>query len=141
MSNGDIKINMIKSQNKTYFDVLKSVVEPKSLYGAAPRLQGVAEARQEHKNIMETMRQLGQVDTDFMHYVAQIDVSVWSIILEIFARQDPKTKEFMDDGLLYVTDPDKGCVVLNKVFFYALISILEDANYVCDMRGKAKVTI
>ncbi len=141
MPSGEVKINLIKSRNKAYFDVLKSVVEPESLHTAAPRLQAVQEARQEHKNIMDTMRELGKVDAENMHYVANIDTSVWGAILDIFARHDPETGELMDDGLLYKMDPDKGCLVLNRDFFYALIGILEEAGYTCDMRGKNKVTI
>jgi hypothetical protein len=101
----------------------------------------VAEARQDHKNRMATIRELGKLKDANMHYVAQIDVAIWGAILDIFARHDPETNELIDDGLLYKYDPDRGCLVMNKPFFYALIDVLEAAGYPCDMRGTNKLMI
>jgi len=141
MTRGDVKVNVIKSRNKAHFDLLKEVVTPDTLHSRVPRLAEVQEARAMHKARLDTIRELGKIDAKYMHYVAQIDQSIWSAILQIFAKTDPDTGELMDDGLLYKYDPDKECVVLNRDFFYALIGILEDAGYTCDMRGKNKLMV
>src|SRR5258705_12505252 len=141
MSAGDVKIAKIKRENKVYFDLLGEVVEPETLHSRVPRLGEVQEARLEHQNRVKTIRELGKLANEHMSYVAQIDISIWSIILAIFAKTDPETGELMDDGLLYKWNPDKGCVELNRTFFYALIDMLEQSGYICDMRGKSKIMV
>jgi len=141
MSNGDIKMSWIKSQNKAHLSVLADVVNPDVLGSRVPRLAAVQEARQERQNILKTMRELGKFKDNNLRFVAEIDVSVWQAILDIFARTDPDTGELIDDGLLYKFDPDKGCIVMNKDFFFTLINFLEESGYSCDMRGTSKITI
>ena len=136
-----IKINTIKSQNKAHLNLLSEVVAPDTLFSRVPRLEEVAKARVEHKNKFNTIRELGQVTTERMHYVAQIDQSVWSAILEVFAKYHPVSGELMDDGLLYKFDQEKGCLVLNKDFFYTILEVLEQAGDQCDMRGKNKIMV
>ena len=134
----DIKINRIKTQNKVAMDILDDVIHSEELASRVPRLGEVAEARQDHKNRVDTIRELGKVKDSNIHYVANIDVSIWSAVLEVFARHDPESGELMDDGLLYKWDVDKGCLVLNRDFFYALLSgPLRDH----DMRGKNKIMV
>src|SRR5687767_2134922 len=113
----DIKINRIKSQNKVYMDILDDVIHSEELKARVPRLGEVAEARQAHKNRVDTIRELNKYKGSNLHYVANVDVSIWAAVLEVFARHDPETNELMDDGLLYKWDVDKGCLVLNRDFF------------------------
>jgi hypothetical protein len=136
MSNGDVKVRRVRRENKVLFDLLGEVISPDTLHSRVPRLGEVNEARIQHKNRLNTIRELSKTADQHMHYVAQIDVSIWSIILDIFAKHDPLTGELMDDGLLYKWNPDKECVELNRTFFYALINMLEDSGYTCDMRRK-----
>jgi len=119
-------------------DLLGEVLSPEVLHARVPRLAETAEARQQHRNRLETISKLGAFGrTGFtndrnMQYVATIDQAVWSAVLDVFARIDPDSGEPMDDGLLYKTDA-RGNVVINKDFFYALLSgPLKDY----DMRGK-----
>lgn len=141
MYKGELKINRIKSANKEYFKILSEVVEPNRLHDRVPRLGEVAEARRLHKSRIDQIRELSKHQGSRMDYVAQIDQSIWSAILSVFARYDPETNEFIDDGLLYKYNPERGCVVLNKDFFFALVEILESAGYNCDMRGKVQKII
>lgn len=138
MKKSQIKINTILSKEKTQMNLLESVVDPDTLHSRVPRLEEVARARVEHKNRMDTVRELGKFNGKYMHYVAQIDQSVWSAILEVFARYDPITGELMDDGLLYKFNEEKGCLVLNKDFFFALLS---GPLKQYDMRGKNKIMV
>lgn len=138
MNPGELKINRIKAKNKEYFKVLSEVVEPNRLHSRVPRLGEVEEARRKHKQRIDEIRQLAAHQNSNMDYVAQMDQSVWSAILSIFARYDPETGELMDDGLLYKYNPDRGTVLLNKDFFFALIDMLEASGYTCDMRGRIK---
>lgn len=139
MTNGDVKINVIKRQNKVAMETVAEVAKLATTRVA--RLGEVQEARQMHKNRMETIRELGKLRDAHMHYVAQIDNSIWAMILDVFARVDENTGELIDDGLLYKWDVDKGCHVLNRDFFYALISMLEAQGYQCDMRGKNQLMV
>jgi len=119
-------------------DLLGEVLSPEVLHARVPRLGEVAEARAAHRARVETISKLGGLgNTGFnksrtMQYVANIDQSVWSAVLDVFARIDPISGEPMDDGLLYKTD-DRGNIVINRDFFYALLAgPLKDH----DMRGK-----
>ena len=95
----------------------------------------VAEARAQHKARMDTIRELGQWKAKNLNYVAQIDQSVWSAVLSVFARHDPESGELIDDGLLYKTD-ENGTLKLNKDFFFALLDgPLKD----CDFRFKKTI--
>lgn len=122
MEKGEIKINRIKAQNKVHMDILSDVLSPEVLHERVPRLAEVQEARVAQKNMIETARELGKYKSSFFHHVANIDQSVWSAVLQVFARHDPETGELIDDGLLYKFDPDRQCLVLNRDFFYALLS-------------------
>lgn len=134
--NAEKKKVTLRTFNKTHLDVLTETLDPDTLHNRVSRLEGIAEARVAHKNIVDTMRGLGKFNNVDMHYIAQIDQSVWSAVLQVFARHDPETGELIDDGLLYKNDPEKGCLVLNKDFFFALLDG-PLKNY--DMRGKNKL--
>ena len=142
---GHIKMQRIKSKNKVRLQMFADILNPEVLHNAVPRLSTVAEGRQEYKELLDQMTVFGKYcrangfdPTRTFQHVAQIDSSVWSAILEAFAKYDETTGELMDDGLLYKTDLD-GRVKLNKEFFFALIGYLESAGYPCDMRGKVKL--
>ena len=141
-----IRINRIKAKVKPEMSVLAAVLAPEILHSAVPRLGEVQEARVLKRNMMNELQQWGKhtrtsgwVPDRSMQYVAQIDQSVWSAILEVFGKYDPDTGVLIDDGLLYVVT-EKGELKLNKPFFYALLEMLESAGYTCDMRGKVKLT-
>lgn len=136
--NGEKKKAMLRSRAKVQVDVITDVVDPAVLHPRVPRIESVAEARVEHRNLVNTMRELGKYRDAHMNYVANIDSSIWSAVVSCFARHDPETGELMDDGLLYRWSPEKGCLVLNKDFFYAL---LDGPLKQFDMRGKNKVII
>lgn len=138
MNAGELKINRIKSKNKEHFKILSEVMEPERLHARVPRLGEVAEARRLHKQRLDEIRELAKHQNKHMDYVAQMDQSVWSAILSIFARTDPETGELIDDGLLYKFSPERGTVLLNRDFFYALVEMLEASGYNCDMRGRIK---
>jgi len=146
MADAGIKINRIKAKNKHHMQVLGDVVNPQVLHERVPRLAEVAEARVQHRNLRNEIQQWGKFTRSSgftpdrsLQYVAQIDQSIWSAILEVFARYHPETGELMDDGLLYTADT-RGNIVINRDFFYALIDHLEKSGYPCDMRGKTKLT-
>lgn len=139
MSTGEMRMNRIRRENAAEMKLVSSIVAPEVLHAAVPRLASVQEARIEMRNMKRQM----DTFTDFapgtqFHHVAQIDIAVWSAILEVFAKMDPVTGEPMHDGLLYVTD-EHGKVSMNKAFFYALIDMLEASGYVCDMRTRKRL--
>lgn len=145
MADAGIKVNRIKAANRAHMNLLKEIVAPDVLHERVPRLASVMEARVEHRNKMNEIQQWGQLSraTGFtpdksMQYVAQIDASVWSVIVETFGKTDPETGELMEDGLLYKMD-ERGNLVLNRDFFYALVAELQGAGYECDMRGQVKL--
>ena len=76
--------------------------------------------------------------TRTFQYVANIDQSVWAVILNTFAKYEPESGELMDDGLLYRTDPN-GTLKLDRDFFYMLVAFLTESGYQCDMRSKVKL--
>jgi len=121
MNLGEVKINRIKAANKNQFNFLEEVFDPSTLHSRVPRLESVQEARVAKKNLLTEMRELGKYKEAQLRYVANIDVSIWSAVLAIFAKHDEETGELMDDGLLYKFDPEKGCLVLNRDFFFALL--------------------
>jgi hypothetical protein len=146
MAEAGIKINRIKAKNKANLSVLSDILKPEVLHARVPRLADVAEARVMHRNKMNEIQQWGDhtrasgfTPDKNLQYVAQIDQAVWSVIVDTFARTDPETGKYMDDGLLFKTD-FRGNIVLNRDFFYAVIETLQDAGYECDMRGKIKLT-
>lgn len=125
---------------------MKSIVAPEVLHAAVPRIASNAEARVEKKNMMNTLQALGATTgaTGFdparqFQYVANIDSSVWGMILAIFAKYDEQTGDLLDDGLLYTKDCN-GDIKMNRDFFYTILSELEAAGYNADMRGKIKLT-
>jgi len=141
----EIKISRIKAKDKVKFNLIKNIVSSKELYARTPRLEEVQEARTQHKNLINEIRQWGSVEKVHgsiseknLAYVAQIDSSIWAAILEVFAKHDPETGELIDDGLLYKAD-ERGNIVLNRDFFYALLDELNDAGYAADMRGRRKI--
>lgn len=142
MSKASLKAARYRRENAVGMGILTDVLAPEVLHKAVPRLAEVEEARVEYRNKMNEIQQWGAVTRSSgwvpgknMQYVAQIDQSVWSAVLEVFARYDEKGN-LMDDGLLYITN-QKGQVVLNKDFFYAL---LDGPLKRWDMRGKIKLT-
>lgn len=142
---GHVKMQRIKSKNKVRLQMFADILNPDVLHTAVPRLASAAEGRAEYKQLLDQMSVFGKHcrangfdPTRTFQHVAQIDVSVWSAILEAFAKYDEATGELQDDGLLYKADTD-GKVKLNKEFFFSLISYLEAAGYPCDMRGKIKL--
>lgn len=142
---GHVKMQRIKSKNRIHLQMFGEILNPNVLHSAVPRLAAVQEARVEYRNMADTMSKLGahcRVNgfdpTRTFQYVANIDQSVWSAILEAFAKHDPETGELVDDGLLYKTD-ENGTIKLNRDFFFTLLSFLEESGYVCDMRSKVKI--
>jgi len=149
MADAHVKMQRIKRANRNKLDVLGSALNPEILHARVPRLAEAAEGRQEYKNLLETVSKLGAHcrangfdPTRTFQHVAQIDQSVWAVILEVFAKYDYETGELMDDGLLYRTEvkPNGESVLrLNRDFFYTLIGHLEASGYPCDMRSKIKL--
>lgn len=142
---GHVKMQRIKSANRVRLQMFGEILNPNVLHSAVPRLASAQEGRLEYRNMVDTMSKLGAHcrangfdPTRTFQYVANIDSSVWSAILEAFAKHDPETGELMDDGLLYKTD-ENGTIKLNRDFFYSLLSYLEASGYVCDMRSKVKL--
>lgn len=142
---GHVKMQRIKTANRTRMQMFADILKPEVLHKAVPRLAQVDEARQEYKNMAETMSTFGAYcrangfdPTRTFQYVANIDQSVWSAILEAFGKFDEETGELVEDGLLYKTD-ENGTIKLNRDFFYALLSFLEASGYRVDMRSKIKL--
>jgi hypothetical protein len=135
----DIKMSRIRRDNNAELKVLASILQPEVLKQHVPRLMDVQEARVAQRNIERQMAAFRDFEkgTQFQH-VAQIDPSVWSAILEIFAKIDPVTNEPMHDGLLYKED-SRGNVVINRPFFYTLLAYLQAHGYECDMRTKKRL--
>jgi hypothetical protein len=120
---GDVKINRLKAKNKS------------------------EEYRAEKKALVDTINGLSKYSKDktggfdptrTYQYVANIDSSVWSAILETFARYD-SDGNLIHDGLLYKPNPNGGAPVINRDFFYMLLQHLESCGYKCDMRSKIVV--
>jgi hypothetical protein len=146
---GEIRMEKIKRENAVHMQLLGEVLAPEVLHSHVPRLATVAEARVEYQNKMNTLQALGATTratgfdpTKKFQWVAQVDQAVWSAVLDVFARyevenaDDPSSpSRLIDDGLLYVTDP-RGNVIVNRPFFYALLSGPLAAY---DMRGKVKI--
>lgn len=143
-----LKINRIKSANRGCLGLLGSALAPDSLGRAAGgKLSHTRENVVELRAMKQTISTMGlycRADgfdpTRTFQHVANIDNEVWQVLLGMFARTDMETGEPMDDGLLYKYDVDRGCVKLNRDFFYAIIEFLEASGYPCDMRGKIKLT-
>lgn len=146
MANGDVKVQRIQRKNQVLMGMFRDILRPEVLHTAVPRLGEAAAERRIHRSIMEEATALGKYcringfdPTRTFQHVAQIDVSVWSAILEVFGKFDEETGELRDDGLLYIKRPD-GSTVLNKPFFYSLLSFLQSSGYECDLRGRIKLT-
>jgi hypothetical protein len=141
MNSGELRVNRIKSRNRAGMALLDDILSPEVLHARVPRLATVAEARHELKNRNQELSTLGKFvradgfdPTRSFQHVMQIDQSIWSAVLEVFARYTPDG-ELMDDGLLYIVN-DRGQIGLNKPFFYALLAgPLKEY----DMRGKIKL--
>lgn len=144
MSNADFKVNRIKSANAGTLALLSDTV--KIAQEAIPKLKRTAENRVEFRNMEDSMSALGKYvrangfdpSRTFQH-VANFDTEIWTLILNMFAKEDPDTGEMMDDGLLYKWDLEANALKLNKDFFFALVSYLEACGIPCDMRGKIKL--
>ncbi len=134
--NAEIKMQRIRRDNAADLKLLASVLKPEVLTQHVPRLMDVQEARVQQRNIERQMAAFGDFapGTSFQH-VAQIDQAAWGAILEVFARIDPETGEPLQDGLLYVED-ERGNIVINRPFFYTLITYLQAHGYECDFRTK-----
>lgn len=144
MNSGEMKINRIKSANRGQLGLLGDVVQ--KAQEVDPILRRAAHNRVEFRNMEDSMSALGAYcrkngfdPTRTFQHVANYDNAIWVLILDMFARYDPETKELMDDGLLYKTDPKDGCIKLNRDFFYALLSYFESLGIPCDMRGKIQI--
>jgi hypothetical protein len=119
----DSRTSHLRAQHRVGMEVLDDVLRPEVLHEAVPRLSEVAEARVAHKNLMNTVQKLGAYtratgydSTRSLQYVAQIDQSVWSAVLEVFG-----------DDLFPHGQP------MNRLLFYAL---LDGPLQAYDMRGK-----
>lgn len=142
---GDVKINRLKAKNKADLNVLGSVLAPEVLHRAVPRIAAAEEYRAEKKAMVDTLSAFARYSkaggfdpTRTYQYVANIDSSVWSAILETFARYDGDGN-LVHDGLLYKPNPRGGEPILNRDFFYMLLQYLESIGYKCDMRAKIVV--
>jgi hypothetical protein len=138
----EVKINRIKRENAHLFNLLEDALTDGTLLIRSKDMRhklAVVKERQEMLHTADVLThaasQGGKFDpTKQFHLVANnVDPAVWRIILDTFARVDPDTGEYMDDGLLYTTQPDEGTgelkVKLNRDFFYALLSgPLKDYN-------------
>lgn len=141
-NSADQKINRLKSQNKSQLGVLGSVLTPEVLHRAVPRLATAEEYRAEKRAMVDTLSAFAKYShaggfdpTRTYQYVANIDSSVWSAILETFAHYDADGN-LVHDGLLYKTDPRTNEPIINRDFFYMILSYLESIGYKCDMRAK-----
>lgn len=142
---GHVKMQRIQRQNQVRVQMFADIMKPEVLHAAVPRLASAAEGRAEIRTINEEMAAMGRFcrvggfdPTRTFQHVAQIDVAVWSAIVEAFGKFDEATGELLDDGLLYKKDAS-GTIKMNKDFFYMLINALTAAGYECDMRGKIKL--
>jgi hypothetical protein len=142
---GKVKMQRITAANRVQFQRFAEILHPEVLHTAIPRLATAAEGRKEFKGALDEMSSLGSYchaggfdPTRTFQHVANIDVSVWSAILEAFGKFDEESGELIHDGLLYKAD-EHGTVKLNKDFLYALIGFLEANGYECDLRGKIKL--
>lgn len=141
---GEIKMNRIKSRHKAELGLLGEVTREAMV--RLPKLAETARNRVEFRDMSDTMSALGAYcrkngfdPTRTFQHVANFDTEIWTLVLDMFAKNDPETGELMDDGLLYKFDPAYGCVRLNRDFFYALVSYLEACGIPCDMRGKINI--
>ena len=141
---GDLKITRIKARHQTELGLLGDVT--KLALEHIPKLKQTAENRVEFRNMEESMSTLGKHvrkggfdPTRTFQHVANFDVAIWTLILDMFAKYNPETGEQMDDGLLYKYDETAGCLKINKPFFFALLDYFEGQGIPCDMRGKIKL--
>lgn len=136
MEGSEIKMQRVRRENRAELKVLSSILAPEVLAERVPRLMDVQEARVAQRNIERQMAAFRDFapGTQFQH-VAQIDQSVWAAILEVFGKIDYETGQPMHDGKLYITD-DRGNLVINRTFFYTLVTYLQAHGYECDMRTK-----
>jgi hypothetical protein len=139
MSSGDFKIARIKSRHKAELSLLSDVVTTAQV--RVPILKATAEVRREKVNMEDALAALGKYTktggfdpTRTFQHVANFDTSVWTLVLDMFARYDADGN-LMDDGLLYKTDIN-GTLKINKDFFYALLDYFESQGIECDYRGK-----
>ena len=146
MADAHVKMQRIKRENRVLLNVLGSALNPEVLHERVPRLAQAAEGRQELQKLKEELsvfgahcRANGFDPTRTFQHVATIDQSVWSVILEMFAKYNEESGELEDDGLLYKTDPKDNTLKLNRDFFYTLVAHLEASGYTCDMRSKIKL--
>jgi hypothetical protein len=141
---GDIKVNRIKSRHKAELALLGDVTQMAQTRVA--KLAETAKNRVEARNIVEAFSALGKHTrangfdpTRTFQHVANFDTEIWTLILDMFARYDDDGNQ-IDDGLLYKWNHEKGCLQLNKDFFFALVSYFEAQGISCDMRGRIKLT-
>jgi len=141
---GDLKINRIKSAHRGELALLGEVA--KTAQEAIPKMRRAAENRVAFRNMEDLMSALGVYcrkkgfdPTRTFQHVANYDTEIWQLVLNMFAKYDEETGEFMDDGLLYKMDPEAGCIRLNRDFFYAILSYLEALGFPVDMRGKIQL--
>lgn len=140
----ELKINRVKRQNAHLFGVLESALDSDDLLLRSPDMRQKMAAVKERSEMMQSFDQLTKFtraqgfdpSRNFQLVAGSVEPAVWRVILDTFARVDPETGEYMDDGLLYTTDPVSGKISLNKDFFYALLA---GPLKRWDMRGKIKV--
>jgi hypothetical protein len=140
-----VKIQRIQNKNRARLQMFGDILKSDVLHHAVPRIATANEGRLQYRNMLDEISAFGKYcrangfdPTRTFQHVASIDSSVWSAILEAFAKHNEQTGELEADGLLYKTN-EKGTIVLNRDFFYALIDFLEKSGYPCDMRGKIKL--
>lgn len=126
----ELKINRIRRENNHLFNVLESALASDDLELRSKDMRQKMTAVRERQEMIQSFDKLtkftkaGNFDPTrrFQLVANQVDPSVWKAVLDTFARVDPETGEYMDDGLLYITDSTTGRVTLNKDFFYALLA-------------------
>ena len=140
MSSGDFKIARIKSRHKAELGLLGDAT--KLAQERVPILKATAETRREVQSMTDALSTLAKYTktggfdpTRTFQHVANFDVPIWTLILDMFARYDEDGNQ-MDDGLLYKTDPVDGVLKINKDFFYALVDYFREQGIDCDMRGR-----
>lgn len=144
MSSGDLRITRIKASHQKEFALLGDVTRMAQEYN--PKLRATAENRVAARNMTEVFSKLGAYcrangfdPTRSFQHVANFDTEIWTLVLDMFAKHDPVTGELMDDGLLYRWNAERGCLQIDKPFFYAICDYFERQGIPVDMRGKIKL--
>lgn len=125
----EIKINRIRRENAHLFSVLESALASDDLEIRSPDIREKMKGVRQRQEMIHSMDKLtkytraGGFDPtrQFQLVANNVDPAVWKVILDTFARVN-EAGEYIDDGLLFVTDPKTGRITLNKDFFYSLLA-------------------